>query len=119
MDNNNPTMGLLTQHQWNELRVLGPTTTYNYVHTATPGGSVGSIRSIKNEKEFYAVIRNNIPFAKIEISDYHVEDTTRWSPSLFFIWEEDGWQEEKNILKKLEMDKWEMTKINFTPPPAF
>jgi hypothetical protein len=119
MENKDTQLGPLTQHQWDELRVLGPQTTYNYVHTATPGGSVGSIRSIKNEKDFFVINRENTLYAKIEISDYHVEDTTRWSPSLFFIWHKDGWHEEKSLLKKLEMDKWEMTKINFTPPPAF
>jgi hypothetical protein len=109
----------LTPMQWDLLRFLGPKTTYNYVSTATPGANVQSIRSIQNEKEFYLAKHEEILYAKMDISDYHVEDTSRYGPSMYFYWDQSEWVEIKDLAKKQMIDQLKKIKIDNPPSAPF
>ena len=102
----------LSTAQWNSLRFMGPKTTYNYVCTATPGANVHSIRSIRNEKEFYLAKHEEVLYAKMDISDYHVEDTSRYGPSMYFFWNQSEWIEIKDLATKQMIDQLKKIKID-------
>lgn len=116
---NELTISPLTEDQLKKLIYMGPKTTYNYTSTATPGAHFRSLRSIKNEKEIYVGRHESILYAKMDISDYHVEDTSRYGPSLYFSWQQIDWIEELDWEIKKKIDCLPLVKIENPPPIPF